>query len=126
MSQKNHQAGGCPLQRDKAGPSTRRRPLPHQFQLCQMLSQKPFSHLNEPLGQKQLLTTIRCVCLVAQLYLILCDPMDCSLPGSSVHGDSPGKNTGVGSQMPTWQFSILVNFRVEITNVNLEEVEGSS
>ena len=26
----------------------------------------------------------------------LCDPMDCSLPGSSVHGDSPGKYTGVG------------------------------
>ena len=25
-----------------------------------------------------------------------CDPMDCSLPGHSVHGDSPGKNTGVG------------------------------
>ena len=23
-------------------------------------------------------------------------PMDCSLPGSSVHGDSPGKNTEVG------------------------------
>jgi len=22
--------------------------------------------------------------------------MDCHLPGSSVHGDSPGKNTGVG------------------------------
>ena len=27
----------------------------------------------------------------------LCDPMDCSPRGSSVHGDSPGKNTGVGS-----------------------------
>ena len=27
---------------------------------------------------------------------ILCDPMDCSMPGSSVHGDSPGKNIGVG------------------------------
>ena len=26
----------------------------------------------------------------------LCDPMDCSPLGSSVHGDSPGKNTGVG------------------------------
>ncbi|CAN0465107.1 unnamed protein product [Rangifer tarandus platyrhynchus] len=26
----------------------------------------------------------------------LCDPVDCSPPGSSVHGDSPGKNTGVG------------------------------
>ena len=26
----------------------------------------------------------------------LCDPMDCSPPGSSVRGDSPGNNTGVG------------------------------
>ena len=25
-----------------------------------------------------------------------CDAMDYSLPSSSVHGDSPGKNTGVG------------------------------
>ena len=31
-----------------------------------------------------------------QTCLILCDPIDCSPPGSSVHGDSPGKNTGVG------------------------------
>jgi len=30
------------------------------------------------------------------LCLTLCDPMDCSPPGSSVHEDSPGKNTGVG------------------------------
>ena len=34
--------------------------------------------------------------------------MDCSSPGSSVHGDSPGKNTGVGCHallqgfFPTW------------------------
>ena len=28
----------------------------------------------------------------------LCDPMDCSPPGSSVHGDSPDKNTEVDSQ----------------------------
>ena len=28
-----------------------------------------------------------CVCvLVAQLYPTLCNPMDCTLPGSSVHG----------------------------------------
>ena len=33
------------------------------------------------------------LCLVTQLF---CNPMDCSPPGSSVHGDSPGKNTGVG------------------------------
>ena len=30
-----------------------------------------------------------------QSCLTLCDPMNCDLPGSSVHGDSPGKNTGV-------------------------------
>ena len=34
--------------------------------------------------------------LVVQSCLTLCDPMDCSPPGSSVLGDSPGKNTGVG------------------------------
>ena len=35
-----------------------------------------------------------CACLVTPLCLTLCNPMDCSLPGSSVHGNSPGKNTG--------------------------------
>ena len=33
--------------------------------------------------------------LVAQLCLTLCDPMNYSPPDPSVHGDSPGKNTGV-------------------------------
>ena len=42
------------------------------------------------------LTHAVCVCLVAQSYPTSCDPMDCSPPGSSVHGDPPGKNTGVG------------------------------
>ena len=28
--------------------------------------------------------------------MTICDPMDCSQPGSSVHGDSLGKNTRVG------------------------------
>ena len=36
------------------------------------------------------------LCLVIQSYLTLCHLMDCSLPGSSVHGDSPGKNNVVG------------------------------
>ena len=35
------------------------------------------------------------LCLVAQSCLTLCDRMDYSPPGSSVHGDSPGKSTGV-------------------------------
>ena len=37
------------------------------------------------------------VCFVIQSCLTLREPMDCSLPGSSVLGDSPGKNTGMGS-----------------------------
>ena len=36
------------------------------------------------------------VYLVAQLCQTLCDPMDYNPLGSSVLGDSPGKNTGVG------------------------------
>ena len=37
------------------------------------------------------------LCLVTQLCLTICNPIDCSPPGSPVPGDSPGKNTGVGS-----------------------------
>ena len=33
---------------------------------------------------------------VAQSCPTLRDPMDCSLPGSSIHGIFPGKSTGVG------------------------------
>ena len=38
----------------------------------------------------------RMFCLVAQSCPTLCDPMDCDWPGSSVHGDSSSKPTGVG------------------------------
>ena len=34
------------------------------------------------------------LCLAAQVCLTLCNLMDSSPPGSSVLGDSPGKNTG--------------------------------
>ena len=37
-----------------------------------------------------------CVCLIAQSCPTLCDLMNCSPPGSSVHGNSSDKNTGVG------------------------------
>ena len=41
-----------------------------------------------------------CACLlVSQSCPTLCDPMDCSLPGSSVRGDSPGKNTEVDAML---------------------------
>ena len=42
-------------------------------------------------------TQLCCCCSAAQLCPTLCDPMDCSLPGSSVHPwDFPSKSTGVG------------------------------
>ena len=47
----------------------------------------------------QKLKAIRlCVCRAKSLQSCPtpCHPMDCSLPGSSEHGDSPGKNPGMG------------------------------
>ena len=41
--------------------------------------------------------TVSCVQVkLLQSCQTLCDSMDYSLPDSSVHGDYPGKNTGVG------------------------------
>ena len=55
--------------------------------------------------------------LVTHSCLTLWDPMDCSTPGSSVHGDSPGKNicplagdrpnTGIEPRSPTLQADSL-------------------
>ena len=39
-------------------------------------------------------TYVSVPCLVAQLHPTLCNPVDYSPPDASVHGDSPGKNTG--------------------------------
>ena len=41
-------------------------------------------------------TLVLCYAQWLQSCLTLDDPMDYSPPGSSVHGDSPDKNTGVG------------------------------
>ena len=52
--------------------------------------------------------------VAAQSYLTLCNPMDCSPPGSTVHGDSPGKNTGVGCH------ALLQGiFLIEVSNLSL-------
>ena len=41
------------------------------------------------------------ICMVhaelLQLCLMLCNPIDCSPPGSSVHGNSPGKSTAAAA-----------------------------
>ena len=52
------------------------------------------------------------LCLVAQSCANFCNPMDCSQPGSAVHGDSPGKNIEVG-------FHVLLQgiFPTQISNI---------
>ena len=57
--------------------------------------------------------------LVTQSCLTLCDPMDCSPSGSSVHGDSPGKNTGVGCH-----FLLQGIFPTQGSNPHLLQAEG--
>ena len=63
------------------------------------------------------------LCLIAQLCPTLCDPMECSPQGegSSVHGASPGKNTGVGCHalfqgiLPTQGLNLgLLHWEVEV------------
>ena len=39
---------------------------------------------------------ICCAVLSSSVVSTVCNPMDYHPPGSSIHGDSPGKNTGVG------------------------------
>ena len=52
------------------------------------------------------------LCLVAQLYSTSCDPMGCSLPGSSVHGDSPGMPSSRGSFQPRDWTQVLNGRRI--------------
>ena len=47
------------------------------------------------------------LCLVTHLYLTLRDHMDFSPAGFSVHGDSPGKNIGVGFHALPWGIFLL-------------------
>ena len=57
----------------------------------------PLDHQGIP--WMSILSEIRTVlCLVAESCPTLFSPMACSSPGSSDHGDSPGKSTGVGCQ----------------------------
>ena len=42
------------------------------------------------------------LCCAVLSCSIVSDAMNCILPGSSVHGDAPGKNTGVGCHSRLW------------------------
>ena len=56
----------------------------------------PKSHSNLVVEPRQELPVLSVLCLVTQVCSTLCDPMDCSPPDSSVHGDFPCKDTRVG------------------------------
>ena len=64
---------------------------------CHFLLQEmvPIQGLNLHLLQSSTLARME-GCVGPQSCPALSDPMDCGPPDSSVHGDSPGKNTGVG------------------------------
>ena len=73
--------------------------------------------------------------LVAQLCPTLCNTIDCSTPGSFVHRDFPGKNTGMGchfllqgiswSEDQTWVSCIAGRFFIiwDIREVEAAKVE---
>ena len=50
-----------------------------------------------PVGCERSIALPSVLCLVPQSCLTLCDPHGLEPTSSSVHGDSPSKNTGVGS-----------------------------
>ena len=53
-------------------------------------------------------------CLVSQSCLTLCDTVDCSPPGSSVHRDCPGKNTGVGCRALLQEIFAIQGFILDL------------
>ena len=64
-----------------------------KLQKLQFGSQMPMPQLLDV--ALEVLNVPCCAVLNFQACPTLCDPMDCSPPGSSAHGDSLGKNTGV-------------------------------
>ena len=80
--------------------------LYYPVHLCLKFSATTFLKCHIPSSHTPCVRVCVCVCartrehthahLVTQSCLTLCYPMDCSPPGSPVHGDSPDKNTAVG------------------------------
>ena len=55
-----------------------------------------------------------------QLWPTLCDPVDWGLPGSSIHGDYPGKNIGLSHPPP----GDLPNLGIEPTSLTSPALAG--
>ena len=64
---------------------------PYRKKKCMTLNRGSINILNEWIKSDSVL------CFITQSCPTLCDPLDYSPPGFSIHGVSPGKNTWVGS-----------------------------
>ena len=62
---------------------------------------------------------------VLQSYLTLYNPMDCSPPGSSVHGASPGKNTGIGCHFLLQRIFLTQGMHPSLLHLRLSTIESS-
>ena len=71
--------------------------LPHLVPICLVWVFCPLGPCSPRLATSPIGVVILLEVKVAQSCPTLCDPMGCCPPDSSVHGDSPGKNTGVDS-----------------------------
>ena len=60
------------------------------------------------------------LCFVSQLCPNLCNPLDCSPPGSSAHRGSPGKDIGVGCH------ALLGIFPTQVSNLGLPTLQADS
>ena len=81
------------MDKARSGPRAGSGPIPR---FKSGVQQKPLRQLENSGTLAQLLTVIYVSGLHAYSVLSFSNPMDCSLPGSSVHGISPpSKNTGV-------------------------------
>ena len=98
-----------------------------QLQRCGFFPKFNVTPIQIPKGffnlEKMILKFIRAnaLCLVAQLCPTLCNPVHCSTPGSSVRGDSPGKNTGVG-----YHFLLQGNFPTQGSNPSVPHLQADS
>ena len=60
--------------------------------------------------------------MCAPSHLTLCDSVNCSPPGSSVHGIFPGKNTGVGCPFLLLLLLLLPDPRTELTSLYISYI----
>ena len=103
---------GCRIAQNRQNPCLRKgQPtpvfLPGEFPAQRSLAgYSPCGHKESDTTELAHLSLLYIHRVCAQTCLTLCNFMDCSLPGFSVHGIFPGKNNGVRSYCPTQESNL--------------------